>query len=485
MRYRNSGPSAAKGLKAVILIFTDIVSIYISLYLAYLSRKYIYIYFFPNRPDFLHTYYYYVKLFWIPLAYLFLTTYHGLYTRTRTYWEDAREYLKSYIIAFILILTVAALYKREGQYISRLVMVTFLLNSIWINLVLRFLIVQGLHSQKAFLIRTLIIGAGKTGKSLLVALRRERYLGYEVVGFVDDDPGKKDRFMDGVKVLGSTEDIIELNKQYYLQKVFIAIPSLSATKLTELYASLHEYFKEVVIIPQIKGMSLINSEVYHLFNSDLPLLSVKNNLNFTSNIILKEIFDYLLVFFTLPFFLVLLVLFALAIKFESKGPVFYRHTRYAMSGKEIKVYKFRSMYRDADARLEQLMKKNEELRKEWQNNFKLKDDPRVTGIGRFLRKISLDELPQIFNIIKGDMSFIGPRPVIKRELDRYYKRYTEYFYKVKPGITGLWQVSGRSDTKYDFRVRTDLWYVLNWSLWLDVVILFKTFGAVIRGSGAY
>jgi undecaprenyl-phosphate galactose phosphotransferase len=364
-------------------------------------------------------------------------------------------------------------------------MFTFFINTIWVNLILRFFIVIWLHSHKLFLKRILIIGANKTGRSLLEALRRERYLGYTVIGFADDDPSKRGRAIDGVRVLGNTNEIIALHEQHHLQKIFIAIPGLNTNRLTELYASLHVYFKEVVIIPQIKGLAFMNSEVYHLFNSDLPFLNIKNNLNFTSNVFLKDFLDYLLVIITLPFFLLLLLVISFAIKLESKGPIFYRHTRYGMNGKEIQIFKFRSMYQDADTKLDQIIEENDELKREWQENFKLKEDPRVTRIGRILRKSSLDELPQIFNVMKGDMSFIGPRPVIKRELNRHYKNYAEYFHKVKPGITGLWQVSGRSDTKYDYRVRTDLWYVLNWSLWLDVVICFKTIGAVIRGSGAY
>ena len=143
------------------------------------------------------------------------------------------------------------------------------------------------------------------------------------------------------------------------------------------------------------------------------------------------------------------------------------------------------MYEDAKERLEKLLKEDEQAKREWETNFKLKNDPRVTRIGKFLRKTSLDELPQIFNVLKGDMSLVGPRPVIREEIEKYYGDFAQYYYMVKPGITGLWQVSGRSDTDYDKRVRLDTWYVLNWSLWLDLVILIKTVEAVLKGKGAY
>ncbi|MCX7820989.1 MAG: sugar transferase, partial [Brevinematales bacterium] len=125
------------------------------------------------------------------------------------------------------------------------------------------------------------------------------------------------------------------------------------------------------------------------------------------------------------------------------------------------------------------------IKKEWEKNFKLKNDPRVTFIGKIMRKTSIDELPQIINVIKGDMSLVGPRPVIKEEIDNYYKEFKQYYYSVLPGITGLWQVSGRSDTDYDFRVQTDVWYVQNWSLWLDIMILIRTVGVVLKREGAY
>jgi undecaprenyl-phosphate galactose phosphotransferase len=333
--------------------------------------------------------------------------------------------------------------------------------------------------------KIIIVGAGSTGIGLSNALVKERYLGYRIIGFIDDNPTKKGKLINGYPILGNQDSILEMSLQHQVHKVFIAIPSLSSEKLMKLYATLHVYFKEVVIIPQIKGMALTNAEVQHLFNYDLPLLNVRNNLNYTLNIVLKDIFDYLLVVLTLPFFMIILAFISIAIKIESKGPVFFKHTRYAINGKEIQVFKFRSMYHDAEARLEHLLRENEQLRAEWGSNFKLKNDPRVTKVGRFLRKVSLDELPQIINVMNGQMSFIGPRPVIKRELEEYYCKYGEYFCKVKPGITGLWQVSGRSDTNYDFRVRTDIWYVLNWSFWVDIVILIKTVGAVIRGIGAY
>ncbi len=173
------------------------------------------------------------------------------------------------------------------------------------------------------------------------------------------------------------------------------------------------------------------------------------------------------------------------VKIDSPGPVFYSHIRIGQKGKPIRVHKIRTMYKDAGKKLKEFLDKDQSAREEWEAFFKLKNDPRVTKIGKWLRETSLDELPQIINIIKGNMSLVGPRPVLQEEIDNYYREYADYYFMVKPGITGLWQTSGRNDMSYDFRVRLDSWYVLNWSLWFDIVILFKTVMVVLRKEGAY
>ena len=180
-----------------------------------------------------------------------------------------------------------------------------------------------------------------------------------------------------------------------------------------------------------------------------------------------------------PFFIVVPII----LKVTSKGPVFYRQSRLGRNGRPIRVWKFRSMYADADERLERLLADDPVRKAEWEASFKLKDDPRVTPFGRFLRKTSIDEFPQLFNVFAGDMALVGPRPIVEREVQFYGNAY-ETFASVKPGITGLWQVSGRSETDYARRVALDVQYVLNWSPWMDVWILFRTVCAVLLMKGA-
>ena len=178
------------------------------------------------------------------------------------------------------------------------------------------------------------------------------------------------------------------------------------------------------------------------------------------------------------------LLIALLIKITSRGPVFYRASRLGQRGRPFEVLKFRTMQVDADRILDQMLEQSPELKKQWERKFKLEHDPRITPVGAFLRKTSLDELPQFWNILRGEMALIGPRPIVQEELKYYGNDYTT-FASVKPGITGLWQVSGRSDIGYEERVGLDVFYVNNWSFWMDYYVFFRTFFVILLGRGAY
>lgn len=206
--------------------------------------------------------------------------------------------------------------------------------------------------------------------------------------------------------------------------------------------------------------------------------------SFMGNVV-KTAFDYILTLVGAVFISPLLVYIAYRIKKEDPGPVFFAHTRIGKDGKPFPCYKFRSMVVNSQEMLQKYLVKNPAAREEWERDFKLKDDPRVTPIGKFLRSTSLDELPQIFNVLRGEMSLVGPRPVIQEELDKYYGETAKLYCTVKPGITGLWQVSGRSDIGYDERVALDATYIKYRSMWGDIVILWKTIGVVLMKKGAY
>lgn len=200
---------------------------------------------------------------------------------------------------------------------------------------------------------------------------------------------------------------------------------------------------------------------------------------------IKRTFDILFSLFALTLSLPLLLCIALIIRFSSRGNIFYSHQRIGRGGKLFKCYKFRTMYPDADARLEALLEENPLLKAEWEKARKLKQDPRVLPIGQFLRKSSLDELPQFWNVLKGDLSVVGPRPVVKEELLHFYRDKAPKILSMRPGLTCIWQVSGRNDTSYQKRVQLDEDYIDNHSLFLDIKLICKTIPSMIASKGAY
>jgi len=264
----------------------------------------------------------------------------------------------------------------------------------------------------------------------------------------------------------------------------IAGTDLSGERLTSLVNRVQRIAREVFLVPNMRGLSVLGSELYYLFLESTLIIRIRNNLMSPYRRFLKRSFDLLLSILLIPLLIPLFIIIAILIKIDSPGPVFFRHRRVGKGGKEFHVLKFRTMHVDAEKRLKELLENDSEARREWERFYKLKNDPRITRVGRFLRKTSLDELPQVINVLKGEMSFVGPRPVVEEELFKYYGDRSVYYLMTRPGITGLWQVSGRNLLTYEERVELDTWYVMNWNMWLDVVILIKTVGAVVKGEGA-
>jgi len=213
-------------------------------------------------------------------------------------------------------------------------------------------------------------------------------------------------------------------------------------------------------------------------------IETSHKLKLNYNIAIKRFIDILFVLvggiIILPFLLII----ALIIKITSSGPVLYKHERLGKNGKPFNTYKFRTMKKDAEEQLKKILESDSAIREEWEKNHKLKNDPRITAAGKILRRTSLDEFPQLINILKGEMSLVGPRPIVYDEIEKYGDDFDRIF-SIKPGLTGLWQVSGRSDTNYQERISYDTYYLQSWSAWLDFWIILKTFGSIIMGKGAY
>jgi len=330
-------------------------------------------------------------------------------------------------------------------------------------------------------IPAVIYGSGSTGKLVVDCLLGSIRAGYVPVLILDDDPQGIDEYR-GVPVIHDTSIGPEIVSRYRIKMAMMTISELDNQKIKHIMNTSVSAFRYNAFIPDSSSVPTIWMSIRD-FGGVLGWTTT-NRLKMSWNLKFKRIMDIIIVIigsiFLLPFFLLI----ALLIKISSRGPVLYKHLRLGMNGKHFYAYKFRSMVIDAQDRLEKLLELDPEIKSEWEKNHKLANDPRVTVIGRFLRRTSIDEFPQLINILKGEMSLVGPRPIVDAEVEKYGEDFYHVF-SVRPGLTGLWQVSGRSDTDYNSRVAYDTYYLQSWSGWLDLWVLFMTFGAVLRGRGAY
>ena len=266
--------------------------------------------------------------------------------------------------------------------------------------------------------------------------------------------------------------------------MIIAKTRLDRNSLKELLTNIQFLVRNVAFIPNIIGTPIANLDVRRIYRDDIVLLNIKNNLAYMRNRVIKRIFDIIMGLIICIPAVPILILCYFWVKFDSKGPVFFNAKRIGKDGKEFTCYKFRSMYMNSDKILADYLAKNPEAKAEWDEFQKLHDfDPRVTKAGRIMRKTSLDELPQLLNVLKGEMSLVGPRPYLPREIDKMGEYY-KIIISTVPGITGYWQVNGRSDVTFEGRLKMDNWYIYNWSVWIDMVLLFKTIKAVFFSKGA-
>lgn len=328
----------------------------------------------------------------------------------------------------------------------------------------------------------LVLGAGATGSRIVEGLVAQPLLGLTPVAVFDDDERKVGRHIAGIPVVGDLASAQPFASKYCIEHAVLAMPRSGREVMAEMAAAGESPFKRLQIVPDLPGMPVATVQASNL--NDLLALEVRNNLKIPRNRLVKRVFD--LVVATLGTLAIspILLFIALLICIDSQGPALYTQERIGMGGRHFHVWKFRTMVRDADAVLQRDLETNPELMAEWVANHKLNRDPRVTRIGRFLRKSSLDELPQLINVFRGDMSLVGPRPIVDAEVGRYRDQFDLYAL-VRPGMTGYWQISGRSETSYDRRVELDGFYTRNWSIWFDFVILFATIRVVVRGRGAF
>jgi undecaprenyl-phosphate galactose phosphotransferase len=271
-------------------------------------------------------------------------------------------------------------------------------------------------------------------------------------------------------------------QRYGAQLVIVAFDSQCYPKRDFVESLVREHIP-FAMMPQSDGLPVFGFQWNYFFSHDTMLVTYRNNLAKPLQRIAKIAFDLSVATLALIVLAPLLLMVALLVKLDG-GPMLFLHSRIGAGGREFKCLKFRSMSVHSDSMLERLLIRNSGAAAEWAATHKLRNDPRVTRIGRLLRKTSLDELPQLFNVLRLEMSLVGPRPIVRHEVPRYAEDIA-YYYEARPGITGLWQISGRSDASYERRVRLDCWYVKNWTIWHDIAILAKTIPVVLKRKGAY
>lgn len=327
-------------------------------------------------------------------------------------------------------------------------------------------------------IRVLFIGAGNLGQEVLKTIRSYHTSSYEVVGYLDDNPGLQGQKVQMVPILGTLDDIKQIIETQNVSEVWSTLPPRAYDKLHELIANLERFPIRIKVIPDYFSLALVQANVEML--GSFPLIGLRDPLIRGLPRMFKRAFDIIISIIFIILSAPIMAAVSIAIRFDSAGPILFRQIRVGENNKPFEMLKFRTMVADAERRM------MEKLEDAGENDIvhKHADDPRVTKVGRFLRRYSLDELPQLFNVLKGEMSLVGPRPEMPWLVDRY-RPWQRKRFAVPQGITGWWQINGRSEKPMHLNTDEDLYYIYNYSLWLDIKILLMTPIAVIQGKGAF
>jgi exopolysaccharide biosynthesis polyprenyl glycosylphosphotransferase len=364
---------------------------------------------------------------------------------------------------------------------SRLLLVEAGINAVVLLAIWRAIqsaIVGRLRARGIGVRRAIIVGAGEIGRTVMRTVVARPGLGYRIVGFVDDNPEKGNSNIGRFEGLGSIENLPDLIEQRDIDEVIITLPWMYHRKIMGVVRACERKNVSAYIVPDLFQMSLSRVDVDDL--GGVPLVGVRE-VGFGQRVrTVKRAVDVVVAALGLTLGAPFLGLIAAAIRLDSPGPIIFRQTRVGENGRIFEMYKFRSMYKGAEQQLEKIR----ELSEVDGPIFKMRDDPRVTRVGRILRRASLDELPQLWNILRGEMSLVGPRPPLPSEVDQYMEWHKKRL-GVRPGVTGLWQVSGRSLLSFDEQCLLDIYYIENWSPWLDFKILMRTIPEVLFGNGAY
>ena len=417
-----------------------------------------------------------------PVIFLFFLYVGRLYTRQMQFWRVIAQIFRACVYAILA--------EVLFMYVSQIAGSTSRLYTVFLGIFAFFLITLFRYIVKKFLDRfvmlsepVLMMGAGRTAEILLNHINADTGISYHFIGFLEDNVPNR-AVAAKLPCLGTFADAASVIRETEVQNVLVIAPGLSQKQIQDIIYDLQPLVRNISFIPDMGTLPLSTMDIESLVDGHVVLFQMRNNLKNKWNRAVKFVFDWAATLVGGVIIAPVMAGIAAWIWMDSPGPVIFKQKRVGQNGKDFYCYKFRTMCADAKEKLDELLAKDPEAKKEWEKNFKLKKDPRITRSGHFLRSTSLDELPQIFNVLKGEMSLVGPRPIIREEV-HYYGKFINDYYMVRPGITGMWQTSGRSDTDYDQRVQMDSWYVRNWDFWFDIVLLWRTIKVVVQRKGAY
>lgn len=460
----------------LLLILADYAAVLCAEEMSFVLRNY-----FSRSQDVLYIskFHFYVIAPFIYFVYLHL---FELYSRKMQFWRIIAGIFKANLYAILTGIFVLYIVQRIFTN-SRLYMAFLCFFAFFFIVLFRFVLKNLFGRLHLFEEPVLLMGAGLTAQILLHHIKEDIGLSYRFIGYLEDNVPNAEVAAQ-LPRLGKFTDAADVIRKTGVKNVLVIAPGLEPRRMQDLVYEIQPLVSNVGFIPDMGTMPLSNIETESLIDGRMMMVNVRNNLRDRTNRLLKYLFDWCLTLAgTICIFPFLLII-GLWIRCDSPGPIIFKHRRVGKDGKEFYCYKFRTMCIDAQDKLEELLEADPKAKREWEEKYKLKRDPRVTRSGNFLRSTSLDELPQIFNVLKGEMSLVGPRPIVKEEI-QYYGKYIDDYFMVRPGITGIWQTSGRSDTGYAQRVQMDTWYVRNWDFWFDVVLLWRTMKVVIQRKGAY
>lgn len=414
------------------------------------------------------------------LAWIIILSTQGVYKDYRS--KRSRTIIfaiiKSSFFATIFLGSIAFLVKL--QLTSRLFVATWSVFTVILLITEKYFInrlLDYIHKRGYNQVNLLIVGTGKRAVQFIRTVKDHANWGLRIVGLIDDDHGMYGKEIEGYRVLGRIQDIPFIIHRKVIDRVIFVVPRLWLNRIDEAILACEREGIATSI-----SMDLYNLRIAKIRQTDFsgfPLLDFETFNARQWQLFIKRTLDILLSLFLIILSAPVMLLTALAIKIESRGPVLFRQNRCGLNGRQFSLYKFRSMVVNAEMKKRELEKMNEMDGPV----FKIRRDPRITKIGRFIRRTSIDELPQLFNVLKGDMSLVGPRPPLPVEVD-LYQLWQRRRLSLKPGVTCIWQVSGRNKIKFERWMEMDLEYIDNWSLWLDFKILFKTIFVVLTGYGA-